>query len=116
MEEKKLDKKLQQFKQMVDIQGAAKGPQGKVEEEEFFNEMTTVLKNLKDLKKAKDEKSDEPVDIDRVKKILANKEEANLYSFQSSMAGKAGEEKKEASVVPFLEGHDLEELRKSVKD
>ena len=87
MEEKKLDKKLQQFKQMVDVQDATKGPKGKIEEEEFFNEMTTVLKNLKDLKKAKENNNDEPVDMDRVKKILAGKEEANLYSFQSTMAG-----------------------------
>ena len=100
-------KLLEQFAEIAKVRES----HGKIGEEEFFNEMTNVLQSLKDLKTA--DKKDEPVDMEQVKKILAGESEPNLYSFQSTLAG---EEKKEANVVPFLSGHDLEGLRKSVQE
>ena len=110
--EQRLDKKLQQFKQIAEVQSDKKS-QGKSGEKEFFDEMTNVMNSLKVLKQA-DKNDNQPVDMDQVKRILAGRSKPNLYSFQSTLAGE--ETKKEANVVPFLEGHDLKELKKKVQE
>ena len=75
-------------------------------------EMTKVIKSLKDLKNEDIKTAD--VDMDQVKKILSGETQSYLYSFQSTLAGEV--QQTEANVIPFLSGHDLEELKASVRD